>query len=188
MARRTVLVLCLGLLASCAKEKDPSRYPDRPMRSAVRRARKAPASQCRRLAPKTTARSVAATGALMSTSASPIPTAYRRGMRGSAQGLRRRMRRLAHRVAAVREARLRARPASSVDTPKHSTAVKLPARASAPRRPPCAPRSGRRCAAVTGATTATTAWRTPTAPRSGTAAFVRTQHWQPLARRARSAG
>jgi len=30
MARCTVLVLCLGLLGSCAKESEKSRYPDRP--------------------------------------------------------------------------------------------------------------------------------------------------------------
>jgi len=81
-----------------------------------------------------------------------------------------------------------ARRVCSVDTPKCSTAAKSPAPASARNSPPCAPRNGRRSAAVTGATTATTAWRTRTAFRFGIAACVRTRDRQPPGRLVRAAG
>ena len=81
------------------------------------------------------------------------------------------------------EARLHpARRECFVNTLRCSTAAKSPAQASARNNPRCAPRSGRRSAAVMGATTATTAWRTPMASQFGTAACARTRRRRPQGR------
>ncbi len=153
--------------------------------SAARPARRAPAFRCLRRVRKTTAQSVAATGAPISTFAWPTRTAYHREPRARVQT---RASPLVRGGAAVPAARpLRARRGFSVNTPKCSIAVRSQALASAPNSPRSARRSGRQCAAATRATTATTVSRIPMACRFGTAAYVRTPHRLPPERPARSA-
>ena len=159
------------------------------MQSAEKPARRAPASQCRRPAPKTTVRSAAATAAPISTSAWPTHMGCRLANRASVRAWGRPGFRPV-RSAAVAPAARRSPVGQvcSVDTPKCSTAAKSPVPASVRNSPPCAPRNGRRSAAVTGATTATTAWRTRTAFPFGIAAYVKTRHRQPRGRLVPAAG
>ena len=137
--------------------------------------RKAPVSQCRPVAPKTTARSVAATAAPISTSAWLTRMECRLANPESVRARGRQVYPPVPSAVVAREARPhRAQPVYFVGMQRCSTAAKSPAQASARNSPRCVPRSGRPSVAVTGATTATTAWRTRMVSRFGTAACART--------------
>ena len=142
------------------------------------------AFRCLRPARKTTARSVDATGAPISTSASPIRTGCRHGTQANARTQARPPGRRGAAALMVRPHRVRR--GSSADTAKRSIAERSQAPESAPRSPPSARRSGRRSAAATRATLATTAWHIRMGCRSVIAGSAKTLHKQPPEPPARS--